>query len=982
MKQKIKNSCFSKMKRVALALFAALCVGSAMAGDRGVFWSRPPEINVSPNGLIIINKGTANNYTWSKDDSGHDQTTYNAAVNGLTCEDRLEYTLVTTEGETITREIIVKEAYSVTNVGWHGPTLDSDYSHQIEEWGSHQVISVSVTYKAILNKSVSSTIDYKNKQNRDKFIYSGYNFEMTGVLSTSATWDNSKSCFVVSGNAIADKVRVKYVLGDLDLAADSVLNESKEVDVVDNEYRVEIPYTSEVKLLWSVYNVDGESESVYEDLSGKRVFEQFKLDNARVVYSWTGDSKTGLWADVGNWGPNVTSSTIGYPGTKGVAWYFTRCKFDMSTDENGIDLNGGEYGFVDDGAFEFAENITVKFKNGTICAASGHLGFWGDSFGAVGTTIIFENVNLRSFNGQDFNTKGYCDVTPRSGTTLVFEGNISTTAVMPNSSNQWRYRPMDVYSDTKFVFKNGQIHCGYAVDVGYKPSIHNTHEVLIDNAVWQINTSNGADRGLANTLAFKDGDTRQARLIIHDGSDNNGETPLLLPEKVEIKIPAQPYTNPYIDASALIGTPNSTFRIDATDFTGAGSVKLLELDAADTYIPTLEVVVDGKVINNASRNARLVWEDRTLCYQQSATAVVASINEATYETLEAAIDAAGEGDTVKLVADIAADTAIVVTKAVTIDLNGKKIKANDTDAETDGNGVFWVKQGGVLTIEGEGTVDGNGGNGYKMAVWADSGKVVINGGTYVNLTDGTHPQYDLIYVKNGGIVEINGGTFKCQTPRWTLNSNNKSPGTFVVKGGKFYQYNPTDFYTDEADDVTNWCADGYTVVEGKDADAGYYIVVENPAIAPDGLTEVAADSPEAAAAKVAIKVPDAMKDVVSADKYAEYFVKSAEYNETTGKYTVTAALNPDVVKPVIAETTADDTTKEAFVIDAKGNVTLNINNKKPGLYYGVQVLAELGADPEVTVSGLVLPAEKIPEGNATFFRVVVDFKPIVVPEAE
>ena len=69
------------------------------------------------------------------------------------------------------------------------------------------------------------------------------------------------------------------------------------------------------------------------------------------------------------------------------------------------------------------------------------------------------------------------------------------------------------------------------------------------------------------------------------------------------------------------------------------------------------------------------------------------------------------------------------------------------------------------------------------------------------------------------------------------------------------------------------------------------------------------------------------------------------------------------------------------MIDADGNVTLNINNKKPGLYYGVQVLAELGADPKVTVretaKGLVVPAAKIPEGNAAFFRVVVDFKPFL-----
>lgn len=62
MKQKIVYN----LKPVVFALFAALCVGSAMAGDRGVFWSRPPEINVSPDGLITVKSGTANNYTWVK----------------------------------------------------------------------------------------------------------------------------------------------------------------------------------------------------------------------------------------------------------------------------------------------------------------------------------------------------------------------------------------------------------------------------------------------------------------------------------------------------------------------------------------------------------------------------------------------------------------------------------------------------------------------------------------------------------------------------------------------------------------------------------------------------------------------------------------------------------------------------------------------------------------------------------------------------
>ena len=67
-----------------------------------------------------------------------------------------------------------------------------------------------------------------------------------------------------------------------------------------------------------------------------------------------------------------------------------------------------------------------------------------------------------------------------------------------------------------------------------------------------------------------------------------------------------------------------------------------------------------------------------------------------------------------------------------------------------------------------------------MAVWADNATVTINGGTFGNDYDPKFPeQSDLIYVKNGGKVIINGGEFKGLTPRWTLNSHNEKGGTIV-----------------------------------------------------------------------------------------------------------------------------------------------------------------------------------------------------------
>ena len=165
------------------------------------------------------------------------------------------------------------------------------------------------------------------------------------------------------------------------------------------------------------------------------------------------------------------------------------------------------------------------------------------------------------------------------------------------------------------------------------------------------------------------------------------------------------------------------------------------------------------------------------------------------------------GKTVTLDGDIIVPNGgIVVNADTTINLNGKTISA---PSDTAGDGVFHVVAGGVLTINGEGTIDGVGNNNYSMAIWADGGEVVINGGTYTNVGAGADNHYDLIYAKNGGSVEINGGTFTCQTPFWTLNKNDKTNGTITVKGGTFTGYNPSVSNTENP--TANFVAAGYVV---------------------------------------------------------------------------------------------------------------------------------------------------------------------------
>lgn len=205
---------------------------------------------------------------------------------------------------------------------------------------------------------------------------------------------------------------------------------------------------------------------------------------------------------------------------------------------------------------------------------------------------------------------------------------------------------------------------------------------------------------------------------------------------------------------------------------------------------------------------------------------VAQIGEDKYESIQAAVDAAGQNDTITLIADeIVLDKSetIEVAKKVTIDLNGKTINA--------GGDAFTVVDGGDLTINGNGTVKaGTAADGSYCAVWTNGGgEVTINGGTYsVGAKSGDYN--DLIYAK-GGSITITGGYFNSENTQWSnngkyyvLNQNNTNPGTITVSGGTFENYDPAEGDDSVEDDTflaSGFCSaakdDGktYTVAQHK-----------------------------------------------------------------------------------------------------------------------------------------------------------------------
>lgn len=197
---------------------------------------------------------------------------------------------------------------------------------------------------------------------------------------------------------------------------------------------------------------------------------------------------------------------------------------------------------------------------------------------------------------------------------------------------------------------------------------------------------------------------------------------------------------------------------------------------------------------------------------------IASIGEKEYTSLQDAVTDATTGATIKLESDIyePVDSAATVNgKTVTINLNNHNVKASGYD------GVFYVGDGGDLTIEGEGTVTALEYKKYAMGAWANgTGIITIENGNFNQEIKGKSNQYDMIYASKTGVINIKGGKFESGTPKWTLNLYDKSKPAMNVSGGTFVGYDPAKSET-EPNGITSFVADGYVSVAKED---GTYLV--------------------------------------------------------------------------------------------------------------------------------------------------------------
>ena len=204
-------------------------------------------------------------------------------------------------------------------------------------------------------------------------------------------------------------------------------------------------------------------------------------------------------------------------------------------------------------------------------------------------------------------------------------------------------------------------------------------------------------------------------------------------------------------------------------------------------------------------------------------AVAAIVDGESYGSIQEAIDAAQDGQTVQLLADVAYTDAdafgveekpystmlYVQGKNITLDMNGKKIDVTYTGSLL--YSVVLVSDGAGLTVTGEGAInavgcnaDGTAAKNIAYMFWkrGTTGYLVIeNGSFYMN-----DAADSMVYTNGDEIVTVNGGTFTLtavasQANGWPVifSTQGNNEKQIVVNGGTFnydinHQMRPFEVY--------------------------------------------------------------------------------------------------------------------------------------------------------------------------------------------
>ena len=160
-----------------------------------------------------------------------------------------------------------------------------------------------------------------------------------------------------------------------------------------------------------------------------------------------------------------------------------------------------------------------------------------------------------------------------------------------------------------------------------------------------------------------------------------------------------------------------------------------------------------------------------------------------YSTLAEAINAAQDGQTVRLLADVEQNAQLAIDKSITLDLNGKTIK-NTADIWGDNaNAILSITKGAKVTITGNGTIDAKENDCY--AINMVKGDLTIENGTF-------YGNVSVVQVQEG-TLSVKGGTFDLHqkwegSSKYLFNCIDEAyvdgSANVAISGGTFFGFDP------------------------------------------------------------------------------------------------------------------------------------------------------------------------------------------------
>ena len=195
---------------------------------------------------------------------------------------------------------------------------------------------------------------------------------------------------------------------------------------------------------------------------------------------------------------------------------------------------------------------------------------------------------------------------------------------------------------------------------------------------------------------------------------------------------------------------------------------------------------------------------------------VAQVGTKAFASLQAAIDAAQDGETVTLLSDVEQNTQLAISKSITLDLNDKTIKNTQDIWGDNAVAILSITNGAKVTITGDGAIDAKENDCYTINVV--KGDLTIENGTF-------YGNISVVQVQEG-TLSVKGGTFDLHqkwegSSKYLINCIDKAYASgsakVAISGGTFVGFDPSASPEGEG---TSYLAPGYAPVTNANGTYG------------------------------------------------------------------------------------------------------------------------------------------------------------------